>query len=303
MAETPGFGPERASTTKARCVRWPFILVTRVLSYAGTGTGVYRTENTGETWERLASPMNQIPIWTLAIDPVEPDTMFAGTRPGALFRSKDGGLKWEKLSVEIAEWCINVEIPRITALVVDPVNHSNIWAGIEVDGVRCSRDGGDTWEAVTEGITDPDIHDIAICAGTPKTVLTITPGEVFSSTDDGVTWDPLGASLKVSIPYCRTVAISKDDPEVVYMGNGDSPFGITGALYRSRDRGMSWETLPLPVVPNGTMWDIATHYSDSSFLMAGSVNGQVFLSHDSGDSWTRLSRYFGEVHALAAVPS
>ena len=140
--------------------------------------------------------MNQIPIWTLAIDPVDPDIIFAGTRPGALFRSKDGGLKWEKLSVQIAEWCINVEVPRITALVVDPVNHNNIWAGIEVDGVRYSRDGGDTWDAVTEGITDPDIHDIGIFAGTPKTLLTITPREVFSSTDDGGYLGPPGCQLE-----------------------------------------------------------------------------------------------------------
>ena len=85
------------------------------------------------------------------------------------------------------------------------------------------------------------------------------------------------------------------------MGNEDSPFGTTGALHRSRDRGW-WETLPLPIIPNGSMWDIATHYSDPTFLMAGNVNAQVFLSHDAGDS-RRSLRVFCGSPSLAALPS
>ena len=170
--------------------------------YAGADSGIYRSEDKGENWERLDSPMNQVPIWALAIDPVDPNIVFAGTRPSALFRSRDGGLKWEKLPVELAEECPNVVIPRVTALVVDPVDPNNIWAGIEVDGVRRSKDGGDTWEVVTGGITDPDIHNLAITVGPPKTLLTITPREVFSSTDDGVTWEPVHVGGQVSLPYC-----------------------------------------------------------------------------------------------------
>jgi hypothetical protein len=62
----------------------------------------------------------------------------------------------------------------VTALVVDPVDHQHIWAGLEVDGVRHSKDGGKTWEVVTSGVTDPDIHNLAIAVRPPKTLLTIT---------------------------------------------------------------------------------------------------------------------------------
>ena len=269
--------------------------------YAGVDDGFYRSENQGDTWKRLDSPMNDIPIWALAIDPVDPNTMFAGTRPAALFRSKDAGETWRRLSVEIAEECPNVRIPRVTALVVDPVDHHNIWAGIEVDGVRRSRDGGDSWETVTGGITDPDIHDLTITVGPPKTLLTITPREVFSSIDDGNTWSPVQAGRQVSIPYCRPVAVKADDPETIFMGNGDGAFGGNGAIHRSRDRGSTWEPLPLPVQPNGGIWDLATHPSDPDFILASTINGQVFFSASAGDSWTKYSRDFGEVHALAWV--
>ena len=127
------------------------------IMYCGADSGVYRSEDSGEHWERLDSPMNEIPIW--AIDPVDPNIIFAGTRPAALFRSTDGGQHWDKLSVQIAEECPNVGIPRVTALVVDPIDHQHIWAGLEVDGVRYSKDGGKTWEVVTSGVTDPDIHN------------------------------------------------------------------------------------------------------------------------------------------------
>ena len=132
----------------------------------------------------------------------------------------------------MAEECPNVGIPRVTALVVDPVDHQHIWAGIEVDGVRHSKDGGNTWEVVTSGVTDPDIHNLAITAGPPKTLLTITPREIFSSTDNGATWKPVQVRSQVSIPYCRGVLVKADDPQVIYLGNGESAFGGLGALHR-----------------------------------------------------------------------
>ena len=80
--------------------------------YCGADTGVYRSEDSGEHWERLDSPMSEIPIWALAIDPVDPNIIFAGTRPAALFRSTDGGQHWDKLSVQIAEECPNGGHPQ-----------------------------------------------------------------------------------------------------------------------------------------------------------------------------------------------
>ena len=269
--------------------------------YAGMDSGIYRSEDTGESWERLPSPMDHIPIWALAIDPGDPNIIFAGTRPSALFRSKDGGVRWQKLSVELAEECPNVVIPRVTALMVDPADSRNVWAGIEVDGVRFSRDGGDTWEAVNGGVTDPDIHNFTITVGPPKTLLTITPREIFSSTDDGASWQPGGVAGRLSIPYCRGIAVKPDDPQVIYLGNGESAFSGKGALHRSSDRGRTWEPLPLLGEPNGTVWDLAAHPSRPDFLLASTINGQVYFSDDSGDSWGKYQREFGEVHALAWV--
>jgi photosystem II stability/assembly factor-like uncharacterized protein len=67
--------------------------------------------------------------------------------------------------------------------------------------------------------------------------------------------------------------------------------------------GGAWETLPLPLAPNGTIWNLATHAADPDFLLASSINGEVFCSTDAGDSWSKFAREFGEVHALIWVPN
>ena len=265
--------------------------------YSGADSGIYRSEDKGEHWERLDSPMNELPVWALAIDPVDPNIIFAGTRPSALFRSKDGGLHWDKLPVAMAEEGPNVGIPRVTALVVDPVTIST--SGPVSKWMACGtvRTAAIRGEAVTSGVTDPDIHNLAITVGPPKTLLTITPREIFSSTDNGATWEPVQVRSQVSIPYCRGVLVKADDPQMIYLGNGESAFGGLGALHARATGGRPGRPLPVPMPPNGTIWNLATHVADPDFLLASSVNGQVFCSTDAGDSWSKFSREFGEVHA------
>lgn len=122
--------------------------------YAGADDGIYRSRDKGASFERLDSPMNVLHVWKIAFDPMNPDIIFAGTHPAALFCSRDGGQHWEQLSVEMAEECANVRIPRVTALTVDPSDHHVVWAGVEVDGVRRSLDGGKTWTRIAGGLND-----------------------------------------------------------------------------------------------------------------------------------------------------
>jgi hypothetical protein len=57
------------------------------------------------------------------------------------------------------------------------------------------------------------------------------------------------------------------------------------------------------VSTNGTIWNLAGHSADPDFLLASSINGQVFSSTDAGESWRKFAREFGEVHALGWVPN
>ena len=274
--------------------------------YAGTDEGIYLSQDRGRSFERLDSPMDSLHVWKIAIDPVDPvdpDTIFAGTEPSALFRSRDGGRRWEKLTVDMAEECPNVRVPRVTALVVDPSDHRIVWAGVEVDGVRRSLDGGDSWTRITGGLNDPDIHDMAVSVAEPKTVLTITPWEIFASTDAGETWQGLGISRQFSMPYCRGVALKEDDPRVMFIAAGDAPVGSTGNVQRTRDSGQTWEAVPMPVEPNTPMWGFATHSADPDLILASSHYGQLYASADGGDWWVKLRREFTEIRAMVWMPN
>ena len=70
--------------------------------FAGGDTGLFVSHDGGARWERIGADGALPTIWSLTIDPVDPDILFAGTRPAGVYRSRDGGRHWEKLAVDIA---------------------------------------------------------------------------------------------------------------------------------------------------------------------------------------------------------
>lgn len=270
--------------------------------YAGADSGMYKSEDGGGRFKRLESSLNDLAVWKVAIDPRHPQRLFAGTRPAALYRSEDGGVHWEALAVDMVDECPAVRIPRVTSLVVDPQESDVVWAGIEVDGVRRSLDGGNTWTRITSGIDNPDIHDMAVSAAATTTVITSTQEELFVSTDKGHTWRGLGVEKHFALPYCRGLALRTDNPQIIFVATGDSAMGGTGAIQRSQDGGHSWERLPLPIEPNTPIWAFATHPAEPRRIAACSHYGQVFVSEDGGDTWQKLHREFSEIRSLAWMP-
>ena len=268
---------------------------------AGSEHGIYRTEDCGATWEKMWSPMEGMPIWSIAIDPQNTDNIFVGIKPAALFRSQDGGQSWSKLSVQMAQEC-HIGPPMVTMLMVDPQDSRTVWAGVEVDGVYRSLDGGDSWTHV-EGGVHPDIHGMALTPGASNKVLASTPREIYATTDMGESWQSVVTTDKFVLPYSRGIAFKPDDPKVLFAAVGDTAIGSIGAVQRSTDAGESWETRPLPVEPNSNIWNIVTHPADPDFVLASSLLGEVYRSTDAGDSWDKLKREFSEIGAMVWVPN
>jgi photosystem II stability/assembly factor-like uncharacterized protein len=258
---------------------------------AGTDVGVYRSEDNGTTWGKLPSPMEELQIWSVAVDPVHTDTLFVGTRPAG-FRSRDGGKTWEELAMGVNLNC-PIGTPRTTNMIVDPRDHQTIWAGIEVDGVYKSQDGGRTWS-------------LALRPGQPTALFATSPFGIATSTDEGESWayhyfpkfHPEDARS-----YCRGIAFKADDPNVMFVGNGDSIPGLTGAIQISRDGGRSWSAASLPVEPNSVIYWFATHAALPNVIVAASLYGYVYVSEDGGASWSKRQREFGEIRALALTPN
>ena len=278
----------------------------RVL-YAGTNEGCYRSTNAGEDWVPLGGPLSELVIWSLLVLPDEPESLLAGTRPAALFRSTDAGRSWHEVPTNIARECpAGIKFNRVTTLIVDPEIPDRVWAGVEIDGVWRSDDRGQTWTQHANGLSSLDIHGLAIVPaahGRPRTLLAATDNDLNLSCDEGATWQPQHVGDQFPWPYCRGVKQRPGQPEVIFQGNGDGPPGTVGALWRSLDGARSWQRRPLPAEPNSTIWDFALHPADPLRMYAYSISGLVFASTDGGDTWEQLPRVFGEIRAMLWTPS
>ena len=144
---------------------------------AAGDTGVFGSHDGGASWVRTGAQGDIPTFWSLAVDPSDPATLFAGTRPAAIYRSQDGGERWERLPLETAQDCA-IGQPFVTRVLVDPTGRRTVWAGIEIDGVYRSLDRGDTWTRVVAGLGDLEVHDLAIAPPRPARVLVSTNSEV-----------------------------------------------------------------------------------------------------------------------------
>ena len=273
--------------------------------YAGTDLGLYRSDDGGAGWRLMDSPMSGAMVWSLAIDPVDPRVIFAGTgtpSKAGIYRTPDGGQHWEQLPVDIAAECANVGSPRPTGIAIDPTDHRHVWVGLEVDGVRHSADGGETWTTVNGQIPNPDVHSVLVIAGPPKAVFTVVNDDVWRSTDDGATWQPARAREVFPWHYPRCIAARPGDARTVFLTLGDSTPGRVGTVLRSQDAGATWQNLGLPVQPNSAMWTVSIPASAPDTVFAASRYGYLYRSDDGGDSWRKLWREFGEVSSILWVP-
>jgi photosystem II stability/assembly factor-like uncharacterized protein len=270
--------------------------------FAGGDTGLFVSHNGGARWECVSANGDLPTIWSLAVDPVAPDILFAGTRPAGVYRSRDAGLHWEKLAIGAAREC-SIGEAFVTSLVVDPDDHRMVWAGVEIDGVFRSLDGGDSWAHLENGLYDPDIHAVAVAATNPKRLYASTAREMFVSNDLGESWEALGIREKWPLPYARGMAVKADDPGVLFAGCGETTTGETCHVLRTTNFGETWETLPLPTQPNATVWGLATHPANPDRIVGFSLFGEVYVTEDAGASWHKIAREFGEIRAAAWVPN
>jgi photosystem II stability/assembly factor-like uncharacterized protein len=273
--------------------------------YAGTDMGLYRSDDAGAAWRLLDTPMTGAVVWSVAIDPANPMVMFAGTGTPSkprIFRSTDGSKSWTSLRVDIADDCPNVGVPRPTGIAVDPTNDRKVWVGLEVDGVRYTADGGETWTKVNGQIPNQDVHNVLVVEGPPKTVFTVVNDDIWRSTDEGRTWQPARAREVFPWHYPRGIAVKPDDSRTVFLTLGDSTPGRVGTVMRSRDTGATWENLNIPGQPNSAIWTVSVAAWAPDTLFAASRYGYLYRSDDGGDSWRKLWREFGEVSSVLWVP-
>ncbi|HWZ84986.1 MAG TPA: hypothetical protein VN032_02225 [Thermoanaerobaculia bacterium] len=129
-------------------------------SSAGLPSGVYRSADGGSTWSRLGGGLPDDAYAALAIDPVSPATVYAGSSQNGLFRSDDGGGSWLAVNAGLRSLAVS-------ELVIDPAAPSTLYAGT-ASGVYRSSDRGAHWSAI--GFHQQTITALALDPASPSTI-------------------------------------------------------------------------------------------------------------------------------------
>ncbi|MCB9082608.1 MAG: hypothetical protein H6555_12955 [Lewinellaceae bacterium] len=145
-------------------------------------------------------------------------------------------------------------------------------AGFGGLGLRRSSDGGKTWEAFGEGITNPFPSSFVELGN--KLFTGTLHGGVYRSQDGGKTWTALKEGLPVQDVYCLATRGNR-----LYAGTGQG-------LYSSDNDGESWQKAPLgaPIAPHQVIFSLAAF---GQSVVAGSSEA-VYISDDKGESWTTI---------------
>jgi photosystem II stability/assembly factor-like uncharacterized protein len=261
---------------------------------ASASGGIWKTTDGGSAWTPLTDELPNLNHGCVALDPSDPDTVYAatgeyttGANGDGLFYSADAGATWDRLATaaEVGSRC--------SQLIIDPNDPLVIHVSGQGGYVR-SADGGVTWSNTLTG----RVSDLAMHPTDSDTLFAGRHGQgVYRSEDGGLTWVPLAGGLP-SINFSRIlVDTAASAPDTVFA-TMITPNASLEGLYRSVDNGDTWSKLAnTPNFPSPQGWYSAFFGVDpanASILYAGGVFptyavAGVTKSIDGGASWNDIT--------------
>ncbi len=158
-------------------------------SYDGLpGAGIFKSTNGGISWTQLASTNidNFKYVNRIAHHPDSTGVLYAVTRNAHVYKTTDGGINWvDKLTTNSAAMDVRI----------NPTNVARIVVGCGND-VYTSANWGNTWTNQTTGAANklpnnPGRCEVSFCPSNASRIyvgLDTNKGEIWRSTDNGVTW-------------------------------------------------------------------------------------------------------------------
>ena len=266
------------------------------LVLAGSGIGIFRSRDRGDSWTPASAGLRASDISALALDASDPSSVWAsgsGLADAGLFRSADAGRSWSLAGGPGNPLFAN-------ALAIDPGNPSTLYAANS--DVYRSEDGGAHWTHSTP-INFGNVDALAVDPGSPARVWAAGGGGLFRSDDGARTWDPASISQEV-----YSLVFDDRRPGTVYAGSyydiesGYYGYPEGGSIFVSVDAGATFtknnENFSSAVTA------IALDRSHDGALYLGTASTGVFHSTDNGATWEGppAPPDIGRVSSLVADP-
>ena len=166
----------------------------------------------------------------------------------------------------------------VRAIAVDRQGSRTIFMGSISGGVRKSVDGGITFSAVNNGLTNPLVRSLAMDASGPQTVYAGASG-LFKTEDGGANWRNIPA-ISGAVP---SLAADPHRSGVVYAGVFNNL--ANGSIRKSIDGGVTWVTI---FSTTAAIANITIDLRNSDVLYVPTVGHGAFKSMDGGQRWSPM---------------
>ena len=257
--------------------------------YAATGDAVARLDGP-HGWEVELSLVGS-GVQCLAIDPTDPDVLYAGLRDGGVQRSPDAGASWSDCA-----------LPAPAVYSVAVAADGAVYAGTEPSALFRSDDGGQSWRELASLLDLPSqptwsfpprpwtshVRWIAPCPHEPEVLLVgIELGGLMRSTDGGETWDDHRPGAQRDV---HSLAWHPRAPGRAYEAGGggaawsDDAGDTWSAADEGRDRHYTWSVAVDPLDPE--LWYVSASTGPNAAHGRGDAQARIFRKGAGG--WAAL---------------
>jgi photosystem II stability/assembly factor-like uncharacterized protein len=273
------------------------------------GDGIYKSTDAGKTWKHVWAERGQ--IGTLIVHPANPDIAFAavlgrafGPNPErGVYRTKDGGLTWQQVLKKDSD-------TGASDVAFDPSNPNVLFAGLwqarrkpwdlvsggPGSGLYMSRDGGDTWKALTgKGLPEGIWGKVGVAVAPSDghrvyALIEADEGGLFRSNDGGDTWERVSGhhALRQRPWYYSTITVDPANPDVVWFPQVP--------LLKTIDGGKTIVATKGP--HHGDYHDLWIDPANPRRMIVGN-DGGVDVTVDGGDKWFTPLLPLGQFYHVA----
>ncbi len=309
------------------------------------GPTLFRSTNFGRTWQEasqppaFAKPANGLQgrsvdhtFWLEPGPASEPDVWIAGTSPQGLFRSEDGGDRWEPFSTinddaQFRAWMGSVQDgtpdgPKLHSIQIDPRDKNHIYIAMSGGGVHESVDGGDSWSTLIDGLdvvegfdrADAAFHDphcMRLCPSMPDRLYQQNHCGIYRLDRPSDTWVRIGKKMpKKTGDIGFPLVLHPRDAETLWVFPMDgtevwprtSPQGKP-SVYVSRNGGRTWKRLDSGLPESQAWWTVkrqamTADAQDPVGLYFGTTSGELWMSRNEGERWTCMARHLPEIYSV-----
>lgn len=252
--------------------------------YIATNDYIFKTRDEGQTWENVSKGMTHSRVISLAVDPLLPANVYAGTKGDAVFKSFSGGQRWRPRRNGLGGVTITSVVHELK-FVRGASQH--LFAATSM-GVFETENGGDNWIKRMEGMIEVlMVVSIDVDPNQPQTMFAGTSGGVYRSIDGAKNWTKVNNGLVPPDVLKSSRALSvvkvKIDPhrsQTVYTAT------LKG-LYKTTNGGESWQRIA-EALPDQFLSDLVLDSERPDVLYVTSREG-IHKSLDGGLTWQAMN--------------